>query len=119
MQQPNWREIPQFVPMSRKHYEKMYHQSSGGKQQPQQQQQLRDVQTPSVNTTTGTRLKLTHLLHCLAISETQRKQLESHLEAVTRQKEDLNNQLNRALQEQQELLRREQSKKIYMYIDSL
>lgn len=97
-----WSEMPQFMPMNKSFYEKLKSYT------------LPVVETPSPEALkmpglVPNRQRLLHLIKCLAISETQRKQLSSHLEEITRQKLELDTQLQQKEKEKNEILTNEKS----------
>lgn len=80
---PSWKEVHKFVPATLQYIE-----MKSAVEQP--------IATPSITKKTPylpNRQRLLHLIKCLAISETSRKELEVHLQDVTRQKTLLDSKL--------------------------
>lgn len=111
-----WREIPQFHSRPKRFYEK--------RQGDVEAKALAELEPPRVKETTFTttpkgllslkmaanhRQRLSHLIQCLAISETQKKQLAIQIDTVTRQKEDLDMKLSSAIKDKQEVLEKQRS----------
>lgn len=105
-----WREVPQFQPRTRKYYEK----KQGLEEKETAVIEPARFKDPKENTNAMGRIvnhrqRLSHLIQCLAISETQKNQLVNQVDAVTRQKQELDVKLNNAIKDKQDILERHQS----------
>jgi hypothetical protein len=100
--------MPQFMPMNKSYYDKLKSFTPAVPETPV----LDSIK--AVNGILPNRQRLLHLIKCLAISETQRKQLSTHLEEITRQKLDLDTQLLQKEKEKNEILNNEKSISVLM-----
>lgn len=133
-----WKEISQFHPHPKSYYEKQQGLGSGSistssiatgaargfrrgrgegsktrlfpsSHQQQLNQQLQYNPSPS-GLRIPNRKKLSQLIQCLAISETQKMHLESQLNEVSREKQELSSKLEVALQYKEDILMEQKSK---------
>ncbi|KAI8895370.1 hypothetical protein BC833DRAFT_163433 [Globomyces pollinis-pini] len=101
---PQWKDIPKdFTPKTTEYYQKQqgYRPITNPSIIQKSSYNQSKVRQPSTMNTIriADRQKLTQLVQCLAISETQRKHLEASINEISQQKQTLNDQLNILMQE--------------------
>lgn len=115
-----WKEVSKFHPLPKSFYEKQ--QGLGStiptrfKARPIQTSSLLPTRTllPSSGRYIPNRKQISQLIQCLAISETQKMQLEHQINEITRQKEELNTQLAVAMKEKDDILKEQKRKIVFM-----
>jgi hypothetical protein len=105
MSEPRWVDIPQFVPLSKEHYQRQQGFRQQSSKQTKQPRPISSQVTPRITE----RQKLSRLIQCLAISELDRQQLQQRVDQITRQKQELDTELSRLLSEKQLLLDQQKS----------
>ena len=102
----SWKETPAFQPQPKSAYDKLQlpdppraRSASVGVAK------VVDIK-PALRTN---RQKLSHLIHCLAVAETQKMVLSGRIDIITRQKQDMDQQLGKVIKEKESMLLEQKS----------